>query len=546
MVQVNPGSGATSAQTSSSGGNTYRVRSGDTLSEIASRNGISVDALARANGIVNKNRIFVGQELTIPGAARGGVYTVRAGDTLSQIAAANGTTVAALKNLNGIRNVNVISVGQQIRLSGPAPTAPARPAPSTPAPAAPAPTASGGVAGVSAAGMDALYNREAQAGVSNRLHWPKGSSGVTLGPGYDMRYRTQDQVVRDLTSVGVPRATALAVAQGAGLSGERARAFAASNRNLVVLTRTQEQALFRLVVPTYANIVRNAVRVPLNQNQFDALVSFAYNVGGENFRTSTLLQKLNAGDYAAVPGQLRRWNKSDGAVVQGLINRREQEVAQFTRPVAAGSNQPVSGTAAPAPVSGPLRNGADYAARIMASGDARARADLQAGRAVVLAIRTPTNSYTNRGNGAYDDTIAIVQRQANGSYGVQTFRANTEPSARYEGRYGIDVNGDRRLDLGQIEPGSYRFSPRVGNFLGHPAFRPDQSVTVRRDSNHDGWINSRDSTNLRTGDRSFLIHIGGNNFTGSAGCQTMPPAEYARFLRAMAQHPNFSYVLVNR
>src|SRR5262245_57354679 len=73
-------------------------------------------------------------------------------------------------------------------------------------------------------------------------------------------------------------------------------------------------------------VVNAAVTVPLNQNQFDALVSFTFNVGDGAFRGSTLLKLLNQGQYAQVPEQLRRWNKDNGHVVQGLVNRREKEV----------------------------------------------------------------------------------------------------------------------------------------------------------------------------------------------------------------------------
>jgi len=72
--------------------------------------------------------------------------------------------------------------------------------------------------------------------------------------------------------------------------------------------------------------VNNKVKVALNQNQFDALVSFTFNVGGASFNGSTLLKVLNQGQYAQVPDQLRRWNKAGGKVVQGLVNRRENEV----------------------------------------------------------------------------------------------------------------------------------------------------------------------------------------------------------------------------
>ena len=68
------------------------------------------------------------------------------------------------------------------------------------------------------------------------------------------------------------------------------------------------------------------VHVPLIQHQFDALVIFAFNVGVAAFATSTLLKRLNAGDYESVADQLMRWNKSGGKVVAGLTNRRKKEI----------------------------------------------------------------------------------------------------------------------------------------------------------------------------------------------------------------------------
>lgn len=77
------------------------------------------------------------------------------------------------------------------------------------------------------------------------------------------------------------------------------------------------------------NAVRSYVTVPLSQNQYDALVSFVYNIGGGAFRTSTLLAKLNAGDYAGAAEQFARWNKSQGSILTALINRRASEAEQF-------------------------------------------------------------------------------------------------------------------------------------------------------------------------------------------------------------------------
>ena len=75
--------------------------------------------------------------------------------------------------------------------------------------------------------------------------------------------------------------------------------------------------------------VNSGVNASLNQNQFDALVSFVFNVGRQAFYQSTLRRILNDGKYTKVPEQMRRWNRSAGRVVNGLINRRENEIKLF-------------------------------------------------------------------------------------------------------------------------------------------------------------------------------------------------------------------------
>ena len=77
------------------------------------------------------------------------------------------------------------------------------------------------------------------------------------------------------------------------------------------------------------DMLNNSIMVPLNQDQFDALCSFAFNIGNAQFLKSTLRRNLNLRDYAGVPFQLRRWNKSEGQVSKGLTNRRENEVKLF-------------------------------------------------------------------------------------------------------------------------------------------------------------------------------------------------------------------------
>ena len=75
----------------------------------------------------------------------------------------------------------------------------------------------------------------------------------------------------------------------------------------------------------YENDVLKVVRVKLTQGQFDALVSFAYNVGSRALSTSTLLKKLNAGDIKGAADEFFRWNKAGGKEMPGLTNRRKAE-----------------------------------------------------------------------------------------------------------------------------------------------------------------------------------------------------------------------------
>ncbi len=87
-----------------------------------------------------------------------------------------------------------------------------------------------------------------------------------------------------------------------------------------------------------AAAVERLVKVDLNDNQFGALVSFTFNVGVGAFSKSTLLKKLNAGNYDAVPGELARWNKNDGKVMAGLTNRRAAEAGLWAKGAFVASN----------------------------------------------------------------------------------------------------------------------------------------------------------------------------------------------------------------
>lgn len=101
---------------------TYKVKSGDTLSGIAQKFGTTTKSLQSLNGISNPNKIFVGQVLKVKGTAKTKTYTVKSGDTLSGIASMHGMTTKELQNLNGITNPNLIYPNQKLIVSGTAST----------------------------------------------------------------------------------------------------------------------------------------------------------------------------------------------------------------------------------------------------------------------------------------------------------------------------------------------------------------------------------------------------------------------------------------
>lgn len=111
-------------------------------------------------------------------------------------------------------------------------------------------------------------------------------------------------------------------------------------RKGLVWSDAQADKALRQDVAQFERDVTSLVTVPVNQNQFDALVSFAFNVGSdidsddiaEGLGDSTLLKKLNAGDYTGAANEFPKWNKSGGKVLSGLTKRRNAERSLFLTP----------------------------------------------------------------------------------------------------------------------------------------------------------------------------------------------------------------------
>lgn len=96
-----------------------------------------------------------------------------------------------------------------------------------------------------------------------------------------------------------------------------------------VITEEQAEQFLRHDLNTFEKVINEVIKVPITQNQYDAIVSLTYNIGATAFSRSTLLKKLNNKDYKGAADQFLVWNKAGGKVMRGLVRRREAERQLF-------------------------------------------------------------------------------------------------------------------------------------------------------------------------------------------------------------------------
>lgn len=110
-------------------------------------------------------------------------------------------------------------------------------------------------------------------------------------------------------------------------------------KNKRTITEQQATDMMMHELESFERGVEKCVLVPINQNQFDALIAFSYNVGLGALQKSTLLKLLNAGDVSGAAEQFLRWNKAGGVEVKGLTRRRQAERSLFLK-----SDAPATGS----------------------------------------------------------------------------------------------------------------------------------------------------------------------------------------------------------
>lgn len=216
-----------------------------------------------------------------------------------------------------------------------------------------------------------------------------------------------------------------------------------------------------------------------------------------------------------------------------------------------------------------------YASIVATRGDQAARDALGGQDRVILGLRDESRTTENRGRGEYDDRIVVVWRDADGSRHAREFnQVTTEPTAQYDGHAktsprspgfgnvitrpkteGEDVDGDRVRDLGRLAEGTTEMRATTHPRHGHAdewALRPTADAVangasrVERDTNGDGWFDSRDVNGVQALNDTFKIHRGSRANTDSAGCQTIGGNEYDAFVRTVRGTPGqdrWQYVL---
>ncbi|WP_341209045.1 LysM peptidoglycan-binding domain-containing protein [uncultured Sphingomonas sp.] len=532
------------------------VAEGDTLTGIAAKHGTTWQTLARINGLSDPDRLTIGQPIRLPASDAPATHVVRRGETLSGIAQANGMDVATLARSNHLADPDRIAVGQTLRLGGTAPapqTARAAPA-NTPAdiPAAATPrlgaiaeryesggrgpgtvsTGSGDPGGVSYG----VYQLSSNGGTLQKFLANEGKSYAAelgTGPGGE-RFNANWKAIAARDPQGFRAAQHAFIDrthfQPAVDGVKAATGLDLSSRHAAVREATWSTSVQHGGAQGVLNAAIRKTDAQLDRTSADYDRTLVDNIYAG--RADYLNGLADSGKYTA------REAAQLGSIAATRYPNERRDVAALFAATPAASTAPA--TAAE------VRTAADFAKIVETSGDARARADLAAGKQVLVAIRTDSTTGARNGQGEYNDRFALLSRAADGSYRAQMFDGNTEPAGKYAARgYGVDVNGDGRKELGRLIEGSYRYELQSGTFAGNRFFRATETQQALRDSNHDGRFTAADTVDRSGAGRSMLIHQGGNGTTGSAGCQTLNPADFAALLKGLGAQHSFSYVLVN-
>lgn len=328
------------------------------------------------------------------------------------------------------------------------------------------------------------------------------------------------------------------------------------------ITAEMAEAMLAQDMADAAEAVERLISVPLTDNQFSALASFAFNVGAGNLQESTLRRKLNAGDYGDVPVELNRWVKATDPVsgekrtLRGLVRRRAAEGELWLTPDEGEAGEGVLAmpqrvdnvdapvdTAVPtlARVTGAMKalgytiyDGIDRAGR-------KRNYDLN-----LFGVRTASVTA-----GAFDDWLGLFwMNWDTDGWEYHIFRATTDPGT-FHLKSPLNVSGTAIMVDGQYLSG-YRLGLHKGKYEALVQCRP---IKVYRDNDRDDVLDMMPDT-IQTGLYGLNIHRASADHRStqvgkwSAGCQVVAdPRDFARLMDIcrLAEDvwgPTFSYTLL--
>jgi len=501
-------------------------------------------------------------------------YSIRRGDSLSRIAKAHGTTVDALKALNGIRDEDKILAGAVIRIRQVSEDLPAMDRPAGEPAAVEKPRRH------SLGSLSSKYE-VSKGGCGTCSHGKGDRGGVSYGS-YQLASKL-NRPAEFLESEGAPWKARFAgqtqgtpefsatwkqiAAEAPGPFHEAQHAYIARTHYQVQMDCVKAKTGIDLAQcgPAVQDVVwSTSVQHGPNSDLIAGVVkALPLRPGDPGFERELIKAIYVERGRRDPDGALTHFRRNSKAVQDGVANRFRNEVKDALALLAAErTKDAIAGVAAPLPEGEAAEEELlDKAAKALTDdevellleryGDAEAVNDFMAGRKVAVALRKSTNTRKYR-LGAYDDAILLIWREAGGQIRIKRFPGNTEPCGRYAydgGRKGssVDINKDGKVDLGRLLPGTYHYQLMSGEFNNARFLKARDIQVCERDTNQDGEFNDKDANRIDSGNagRTMYIHRGGNDWTWSAGCQTIPDSHYATFLATLGGQSNLSYILIN-
>lgn len=545
---------------------TYMVRRGDTLGRVARAFGTTVDALCRLNELADANRIRVGQTIKIKQVSD--TFRVgEEGDTLRQVASRAGVDADTVARVNGGQSPDADIAGKPIVVPSPSPPSGALPQP-------------GHILGT----LSAKYETSGRG--PGTVSTGRGDRGGASYGSYQLA-SNMDQPRLFLLAEGKLFAARFAnMTQGTpafttawkACASDDAKAFGDAQHAYIKRTHYDPQCRLILERSALDMAARSAT---LRDVVWSTAVQHGANSGLIAEVIGALPVKPDLADYDAKlidaiylergrrrpDGLLAYFSKNSADVQEGVAARFRAERADAQAALAAERALTTLSVAILQPQ--PAANESDdaFLTRIASKmsdadvnelldryGDDETRGDFERGRKVLVALRRQTD-WTKFELGRYDDPMILVWRNGTRIM-VKRLIGTTEPAGAYafgheRGARGstVDFNRDGKTDLGRLRAGVYHFRPEQHPKLGS-IFRARDIQVVDRDCNQDGRftpndVSSGDATDPNGAGTTMYIHKGGTTFTGSAGCQTLPPDDFSILLSTVGDQDSLSYILVN-